>query len=184
MGDAEEGLYVPPAVAHFFRSQAVPAADILVPNAFELAQLAGRPVESTDDALAAARAVLTAGPSLVVVTSLVPAAAPDTIGILAVGGDTAWHVTTPRLPTTAKGAGDAFAALFLGHFLATRDVPAALADAASSLYAVIEATSAAGDGDLQLVAAQDAMVAPSSRFAAERIDTGRKPMETVAPDPI
>ena len=172
MGDAEEGLYVAPAVARFFRSQAVPAADIVVPNAFELATLAGRPVESTEDALAAARAVLAAGPSLVVVTSLVPAAAPDTIGNLAVGGDAAWQVTTPRLPTTAKGAGDVFAALFLGHFLETRDVPTALADAVSSVYAVIEATSAAGAGELLVVAAQDAMVAPPSRFSAERVDAG------------
>ena len=137
-----------------------------------LATLAGRPVESTEDALAAARAVLAAGPSLVVVTSLVPAAAPDTIGNLAVGGDAAWQVTTPRLPTTAKGAGDVFAALFLGHFLETRDVPTALADAVSSVYAVIEATSAAGAGELLVVAAQDAMVAPPSRFSAERVDAG------------
>lgn len=184
MGDAEEGLYVPAAVVHFFRSQAVPAADILVPNVFELATLAGRPVESAEDAMAAARVMLEAGPSLVVVTSLVSAAAPGTIGILAVDGGNAWQVTTPRLPTTTKGAGDAFAALFLGHYLETRDVPAALADAASALHAVIEATSAAGAGELQLVAAQDAMVAPPSRFAAERFDTGHKSMGTGTPDPI
>ena len=184
MGDVEEGLYVAPAVARFFRGQAVPTADIVVPNAFELAVLAGRPVESTEDALAAARAVLAKGPSLVVVTSVVSAAAPDTIGNLAVGGDGAWHVTTPRLPTTAKGAGDAFAALFLGRYLETRDAGAALSAAASSLYAVIEATSSAGAGELLLVAAQDALAAPPSRFVAEHIDTGHEPTGREAPDSI
>ena len=61
------------------------------------------------------------------------------------------------------------AALFLGHYLKTREVPEALADTAAAVFAIVSATHAAGTRELQLVAAQEAMVRPSRRFPVERI---------------
>jgi len=76
MGDIGEGFYVRDGIPEFLRDQAVPAADIVTPNVFELEHLTGRRVATLADALAAAQQVLGLGPSVVVVTSLRHAATP------------------------------------------------------------------------------------------------------------
>ena len=48
MGDEGRGFFVKPGIPEFFRDHAVPAADIVTPNQFELAWLAGRPVAGVD----------------------------------------------------------------------------------------------------------------------------------------
>jgi pyridoxine kinase len=167
IGDDHSGSFVRPGIADFFRQRAVPAADILTPNRFELALLAERAVAGVDDALAAAASLRARGPRLVLATSLVGSG--DEIAMLAADNDGAFLVSTPRLPMLANGAGDLTAALFLGHFLRTRDPGAALGATASAVYAVIAATAQSGEPELQIVAAQEAMVSPPRRFTARRI---------------
>jgi len=168
IGDDHGGVFVRPGLVEFFRDRALPAADIVTPNRFELALLAGAEVTSVPDALAASAALRRRGPRLVLATSLAGAAA-DEIAMLAAGDDGAWLVATPLLPLFANGAGDLAAALFLGHWLRTRDAASALGDAASGIYAVIEATWRSGEAELQLVAAQDALLSPPRRFTAQRM---------------
>lgn len=168
IGDDHSGVFVRPGLVEFFRDRALPAADIVTPNRFELALLAGAAVAGVPDALAAAAALRRRGPRLVLATSLAGADA-DEIAMLAAGDDSAWLVATPRLPLVANGAGDLAAALFLGYWLRTRDDAAALGDAASAIYAVIEATWRSGEAELQVVAAQDALVSPPRRFTAQRV---------------
>jgi pyridoxine kinase len=167
IGDDHGGSFVRPGIAEFFRQRAVPAADILTPNRFELALLAERAVAGVDDALAAAASLRAHGPRLVLATSL--AGGGDEIAMLAAGNDGAFLVSTPRLPMLANGAGDLTAALFLGHFLRTRDPAAALGETASAVYAVIAATAQSGEPELQIIAAQEAMVSPPRRFTARKI---------------
>lgn len=172
MGDTGTGLYVRDDIPAFLRAQAVPLADVLVPNLFELEQLAECRVASRTEAVTAARRLIGLGPSVVVVTSLRHDETPaDAIDILAVTADSAWQVRTPFLPLDppANGAGDALAALFLAHYLKGRETPAALAKAAAAIFAIVAATQTAGTRELQLVAAQEEMVRPSRRFPVERI---------------
>ena len=175
MGD-EGGLYVAPETADFFRARALPRADIVTPNRFELERLSGRRVAGLDDALAAARDLLALGPRVVLLTSLriAPRAreeAGEEIEMLAVTPGAAWRVRTPYLPLDPmpNGAGDSVAALFLARYLETRDVAAALGHAAAAIFGVIEATGRAGTRELQLIAAQDELVAPSRRFEVEAV---------------
>ena len=57
MGDVGRGFFVRPGIPDFMRQTAVPAADIITPNAFELAWLTDTPIASVPDASrAAARA--------------------------------------------------------------------------------------------------------------------------------
>ena len=66
-----------------------------------------------------------------------------------------------------NGTGDAVAALFTAHFLASgRDAGAALAATAAAIYAVLDATRRAGTRELAIVGAQDAFVSPERPFAA------------------
>lgn len=170
IGDTARGVYVRPGVPAFLRESALPAADILTPNHFELELFAGAPV-TTPAALADALAVLhREGPSVVLVTSLrledTPADALD----VAVSVPGAIHrLRTPRLDCDVSGAGDVTAALFLGHYLKARDPVAALEGAAASVFGLIRRSHAAGTREIALIAAQDEIVAPSRRFRAERL---------------
>lgn len=170
MGDRDSGFYVPEDLATVFRDEAIAAADILMPNHFELEILTGRPLPAMSDVVEAARGLVGGGPSVVVVTSVIAAGIPeDTISTLAISGAAVFRVSTPRLPLTARGAGDALAALILGHRLDGVSLSSALTRAASSVFAVIAATAESKAPELKLVAAQDAIVDPARIFAAEEI---------------
>jgi pyridoxine kinase len=168
MGDEGRGFFVKPGIPEFFRDHAVPAADIVTPNQFELAWLAGRPVAGVAGTLAAAAAVRATGPAIVVCTSLeLPEA--DELGILAHAEGESWLCRTPRLPITLNGTGDAFTALFLGAWLRTGRLDATLEHAVAAMYALVEATWRAGSRELELIAAQDSLVTPARVFPAVRI---------------
>ena len=156
------------AMSALFAADLVPAADIVVPNAFELSVLTDRPVDDIAGALVAADRLRARGPASVVVTSL-PGSEAASLATLAVDGDEAWVVETPRLETPAKGAGDVFTALYLGHRLNGRGTASAVAAAVSSVYAVLAKTAAAGADELLLVAAQEDLAAAEQRFASSRL---------------
>lgn len=172
MGDVGRGFFVRPGIPEFFRSRAVPQADIITPNQFELEYLTGRTVTDLASALAATRAARDLGPRWVMVTSLTRADAPaDRIEMLLDGPIGAFLVVTPRLDLTPppNGAGDCVAALFLAKFLETGDGALALSHAASAIYAVFKATRDSGQRELQIIAAQDQLVHPARLFPAERV---------------
>ena len=89
--------------------------------------------------------------------------------MVAVSDDGAWAVTTPLLPISPNGGGDVTAALYLAHLLETGSPATALERTTSAVFAVLEATLAAGTRELQLVAAQDAIADPPARFGARRL---------------
>ena len=170
MGDRDRGLYGAADLVRFFREDALPAADIIAPNHFELEVLAERALPTTTEVLAATDMLAARGPATILVTSLLGEEAdPGSIATLARERDGAWRVITPRLAHAARGAGDLLAALFLGHRLDERPVADALARAVASVFAVIEATVAAGADELRLVEAQQVLIDPPVVFAAERL---------------
>ncbi len=170
MGDVGRGFFVAPGIPEMYRDRIVPQADIITPNQFELEFLTGRTAESLDHLLDAADALRTKGPGIVVVTSAVPPDLPaDEVSMLAVAGDGAWLVSTPRLPPTFTGSGDITSAAFLASYLELRSVPEALAKTAAIVYAVLEVTAESGHRELRLVKAQDAFVNPPHTFEARRL---------------
>ncbi|HWK43162.1 MAG TPA: pyridoxal kinase PdxY [Stellaceae bacterium] len=170
MGDVDRGFFVRPGIPEFFRDRAVPAADIVTPNQFELEYLTGRPIDSLAGALDAVAAVLAMGPRRLLLTSLRRADGPtDAIEMLAADETGTWLVSTPLLPISVNGAGDAVAALFLAHLLKTDDTATALAEAAAAIHAVLAETNARQAREIQLIAAQDELVAPKRRFDVRRV---------------
>ncbi len=168
IGDDHSGVFVRPGVAEFLRERAVPAADVVTPNRFELALLSELPVGGVGEAAAAAAKLRAGGAKLVLVTSL-PTAAAKEIAMMVAADDGAWMVATPRLPLVANGAGDLTAALFLGHLLKTRDPVAALGETASAVQVVLEETLRAAAPELQLIPAQAEFVDPPHRYEARRV---------------
>jgi pyridoxine kinase len=170
IGDIGRGVYVRPGVPKFFREQALPAADLITPNHFELDYLAERETRSLDQVLAAIEVLHALGPSTVLVTSVRTADTPDdAIDLVASDRGGKFRLRTPRLPIAVNGAGDTVAALFFAHYLRRGSAGEALSLAASSLYGVLERTAQAGSGEMLLVAAQDELLNPSRVFEAERI---------------
>jgi pyridoxine kinase len=171
LGDVDTGIYVKPGIDAFFRDQAIPAADLVTPNHFELEHLTGRPVGTMAEALEAARSLLK-GPRLALITSLRRAEMPsDQIEMIAVTPDIAWRVATPLIgfDIMPNGTGDMVAALFTACWLENGDAADALGRVASAIYAVLETTRQMGERELLLVAALDRLIAPPRRFTAEKL---------------
>jgi pyridoxine kinase len=170
IGDVDRGAYVAAGVAEFFRDRAIPAASIATPNAFELEWLAGSPLSTLSEARAAIAALRARGPRAVAATSLrLVDTPPDALDIVAGDDQGLWRVRTPKLPIAVNGAGDLFAALFFHHWLESRTAQRALSLAASSVFAVIAATLAAGQRELALVASQGEIVRPAKLFRSEAV---------------
>jgi pyridoxine kinase len=170
IGDIGRGVFVRPGIPEFMRDHALPAADIVTPNQFELDFLSGRETSTRADAKAALAAIHAMGPRVVLVTSLHTDETPgDQIDLVAGEGGEAWLVRTPKLGISVNGAGDAIAALFFVHYLETGSARLALERAASSIFGLLRRTAEAGAREILIIAAQDEFVAPSRRFAAEPV---------------
>lgn len=174
IGDEGEGVYVRPGIPEFLRERAIAQADIATPNLFELHYLTGLPTRTLDEAKAAVAALQermrAGGPRSVVVTSLTTDATPAGAIDMLAGEDGAFHLLrTPRLPLAINGAGDAMAALYLFHRLATGSARAALAAAGSSVYGLLRRTAEAGSREILTVAAQEEFVHPATVFAPEAV---------------
>ena len=171
MGDVGRGMFVRPGIPEFMRDTVVPQADILTPNHFELDFLAGTTTTTLDEVLAAVDAVRDRGPRDVLVTSVLHDDVPTDVarrrrGLRRrrVGGH---HSPAPdhaqRVRRRHRGA--------LPRAPAPRPAPRppALERTTASVFAVLEATLAAGTREIQLVAAQDAIADPPATFTARQL---------------
>jgi pyridoxine kinase len=170
IGDVGRGVFVRPGIPEFMREQAVPAADVVTPNQFELELLTDVEIKTIADAHRAVEALRDAGPKVVMVTSLVTEETPgDSIDLMAADAKGSWRVRTPKLDVSVNGAGDAIAALFFTHYLREGSAAVALSKAASSIYGLLKRTKEAGSREILTVAAQDEFVTPSQVFEPEAI---------------
>jgi pyridoxine kinase len=103
----------------------------------------------------------------VLLTSLETELTPgDHMDLLVAEGDRFHLLRTPRLPVAVNGAGDAIAALFLFHRIASGSAVTALEEAGSAVHGLLRRTAEAGSREILTVAAQDEFVAPATRFVA------------------
>lgn len=170
IGDVGRGVFVRPEIPVFMRSRAVPAADIVTPNQFELNYLTGLTSDTLGEAKAACGALHAMGPKTVLVTSLhMQDTPPGSIDLLASGTDGVFRVRTPKLDLEINGGGDAIAALFFFHVLKSGSTKTALENSASSIFGLMKRTADARSREILLVEAQEEYVKPSRMFRAEAI---------------
>jgi pyridoxine kinase len=170
IGDVGRGVFVRPGIEDFMREVAVPAADIVTPNHYELDLLSGSTTRSLNSVKDAVAAVQDLGPRVVLTTSLDAEDTPaDAIDLLASEGGRHYRVRTPKLDVSVNGAGDAIAALFLAHWLDTRSAADALGRAAASVFGLLARTEEARSREILLVAAQEEFVAPSRSFPVDEV---------------
>jgi pyridoxine kinase len=167
IGDVGRGIFVRPGIPEFMRDRALPAADVVTPNQFELDLLSGKETKTLADAVAAVAALHARGPGAILVTSLETNETPDdSIDLLASDGQTRCLVRTPKLPISVNGAGDAIAALFFAHYLQSQSVVQAVSAAASSVFGILKRTAEKNSREILLIDAQDEIVKPSRVFDA------------------
>ena len=170
IGDVGRGIFVREGIPEFMKNKAVPAADIITPNQFELDYLSGRTSKTLRQTRDAVKAVHDLGPSVILVTSLLTDETPaDAIDLLASDASGCFIVRTPKLPLVVNGAGDAIAALFFAHYLQDPNLAEALSSAVSAIFGVLAKTAENDAREIQLVAAQDEIVKPSRVFTAEAL---------------
>ncbi|WP_434771568.1 pyridoxal kinase PdxY [Pseudomonas entomophila] len=172
IGDVGRGIFVQAAIPDFFRNLALPCANIITPNQFEFELLTGSKLASVAEAVRVAQQLRGRGPDIVVITSLATDDIPlDRLGTLAINGEGAWLVNTPRLALhpLPNGMGDVFSATVLAHLLNDVPLAEALERTTSTLYGLVQAT-VVGSRDLPLVAAQEQIVAPG--FVCEAVRVG------------
>jgi pyridoxine kinase len=170
IGDVGRGVFVRPGIPEFMRERAVPAADFVTPNQFELEHLSGLTSRTLEETTRACGAIHAMGPRTVLVTSLHMQDTPkDAIDLFASGPDGRFRVRTPLLDISVNGAGDTVAALFFAHGLRAGSTAEALSLAASSIFGLLRRTAEAGSREILLVAAQGEFVKPSRMFRAEPV---------------
>lgn len=160
MGDEPDGLYVPDAVAEALIRDLVPRADVITPNAWELAHITERPVFDEGSAVDAARQ--TNCP--LVIASSTPSG--EKMATLAVQKDEAWCVTTPTYKNVPRGTGDLLCALFTAHRLNAKPVSVALENTISSVDMILSEAQRISAVELPLVAAQERLVIPRTGVTA------------------
>ena len=171
IGDVGRGVFVRPGIPEFMRERAVPVADVVTPNQFELESLSGLTSRTIAETVKACGAIHAMGPTTVLVTSLHVEDTPDeTIDMFASGPDGRFRVRTPLLDISVNGAGDAVAALFFAHYLFSGSTADALSRSASSIYGLLKRTANAGSREILLVEAQQEFIKPSRTFQAESVD--------------
>lgn len=172
MGDVGRGFFVQEGLPEWIRDHAIPHADIITPNQFELSFLADQPISQIEDAMNAAAKVRAMGPKQVLVTSLDVAQISDAeIGLLLDNAEGSYLVTTPKLdfPIPLNGAGDVTSALFLAQTLKGASPEQALQSVAASIFALFKQTFASGERELQLIAAQELILNPPQLFRFQKI---------------
>jgi pyridoxine kinase len=127
-------------------------ADVVVPNRFELAFLAGVDFAALADNAALVAAARSLGRPEVIVTSAF--AADGEVANLLVTPRSAELVSHRAVPQAPHGTGDLLAALYFGHRLGGADPRDALARAASATLRLVDL--AAGGPELPLATGQDA----------------------------
>ena len=132
----ERGLYVPEETAVAIRDGLIPLASIATPNRFELAWLAGMPLENNTAIMEAALAL---GPARMLVTSSLALMAGST-GNLYLSGRNALLAEHRTVPNPPNGTGDLLAAIFLSRLMEELPEERALMMATASVFEIVART--------------------------------------------
>ena len=160
MGDMDKGLYVREPVAEALASELVPDADVLAPNAWELARLSGRAVSDPTSAVIAAHAL--GRPTLVSSLEL-----GEAIGVAYIDARAAWLAQHARRRAAPKGTGDLLTAIFTACLVRARAPVDALQLAVG---AVARAVEDAVDVDDLPISALPTTLSPSPRVTLRPLD--------------
>jgi pyridoxine kinase len=159
------GLYVAEQTAEAIRDHLIPLASLATPNRYELAWLAGAPLEDNNAVMEASLAL---GPSRMLVTSAVPMMTGG-IGNLYLSGRNALLAEHRSIDNAPNGLGDLLSALFLSRLLSGIDEEKALQLATASVYEVLARAVKRGSDELTLAADSSSLSTPMAMVQMRRL---------------
>lgn len=161
----EHGLYIPEETAVAIRDTLIPLASIATPNRFELAWLAGAPLETN---AAVMEAALSLGPARMLVTSSLPLMAGST-GNLYLSGRSALLAEHRLVANPPNGTGDLLAAIFLSRLMEGLPEERALLTATASVFEIVARTAKRGADELTLEQDASSIATPMAMVHMRRL---------------
>lgn len=150
IGDLPGGQYVSDAIVETYRARLIPRATVLLPNQFELGVLAGAPVHTAREAIAAAHELLARYPRLQIVV-VKGIRLGDELHVLSLTRDRLTRNQHAVIDYRVNGTGDAFSAAWLGVYLRTQHLHYSLIYAGELLYRAVRRTAQRQQRELQLL---------------------------------
>lgn len=170
MGSPEKGCIVPAGVTKHLVETLMPAADVIVPNQFELGQFVGMDIRSLDDAIKACKLAQQKGPGAVLVKHL-HSVSDELFTMMLAVGEHCYFAQRPHLAFAKQpvGMGDLISALFTGGLLQGKTAAEAFQHCNNASYGILKETLARDEWELQTIAAQEAIVNPAESFTVTKI---------------
>ncbi|OOF43644.1 pyridoxal kinase [Rodentibacter rarus] len=174
MPNPEKICVVANGVREALIEKAIPVADIMTPNMNELRQLSEFPINSFEDVLKAANALLDKGVKKVLVKHLGKAGKindPDTFEIIMATPEGIWHLSRPlyQLNFEPVGVGDLIAGTFLANLLNGKSDVEAFEAMNNEVAGVMKTTFELNSYELQTIAARFEILNPTTQYKAEKI---------------
>lgn len=143
LGDNDK-LYVPENLVKVYIDRAIPIANIITPNLFELELICGKKIDSEDDILNALDNCHRKGPQTVIVSSSKSFDKDKTNSLYLYASNKNSNeiikIKFDRLSGSFAGTGDAFAAMFLAWFTILKDLKGACEHAISAMLHILKRT--------------------------------------------
>ncbi len=170
LGDAGR-VYLNAEAAAALRDRLASLADILTPNAFEMAWLMGE--DGTPD-LAALQRLAKAHPAPEVIVTSAPALLHGHLGTLLVGPDGAVMAEARAAPGAPNGTGDLFGGLLAGHLARGLDIEKALVRAVGGVHGVTLRSERAGAAHLLVTEEAGELLSPTQPVSLRRLGGARR----------